>query len=66
MEFKIKTFLKAKTAEELERKMLENSIRLKAFVPYQIVFANGWFAWYEISADQLLVDKINAIDKRKG
>jgi hypothetical protein len=67
MEFKIKTFLKAKTAEELERKMLENSIKLKAYVPYQVVFANNfWFAWYEIGADQLLVDRINDITKRKG
>lgn len=56
---KIKTFLVAKNAKELEKKMLQNSIKLKAYVPYHIVFANNeWYAWYEIEMDQLFNEEI--------
>ena len=64
---KIKTFLVAKSAKELEKKMLQNSIKLKAYVPYHIVFANNeWYAWYEIEMDQLFQGELDVINKRKG
>lgn len=40
-------FLKAQSAKGLERLMLRNNLKRKAWHQYQIVFdGKSWFAWY--------------------
>jgi hypothetical protein len=47
-------FIKARTPEALKRAMLDNNVRLKAFVGYfSIQFVNGyWYAWYTIDIEK--------------
>lgn len=55
----IKSYLKAKNPETLKVLMLNNNIKRAAYHSYDIVFADGfWFAWYEVSADQLLKEQV--------
>lgn len=49
---KIPSFVKAKTAQGLRRRMLINNIRhATQFVYHSIQFVNGeWFAWFYLTA----------------
>lgn len=47
--FKTPRFLKSKTPKGLERAMLQNNIKRKAWHQYQIVFdGSEWLAWYYV------------------
>jgi hypothetical protein len=66
-ELTIKDFVKAKTPEELQKKMLLNSIKTKAYHDYRIIFANGfWYAWFEMNADELISFEMNNLTKAKN
>lgn len=61
----IKTFLKAKTAEELQELMLQNNIKRKAYHDYQITFTGtNWYAWFEMPLDDVIMEKVSVQRQR--
>jgi hypothetical protein len=66
-ELHIKDFLKAKRPVDLQKLMLENSIKTRSYHDYNIIFAEGfWYAWFEVDGSNLIEKEYDAINKSKG
>lgn len=60
-------FLKAASPKQLERLMLQNNLKRRAWHNYQIVFdGKAWYAWYYVDLSGSMNQEINEIENTGG